>query len=394
MMFEVKRVMGRRKDNEEYPETVQFIMFIENNLFMKILPILLLIYCLLLLEFSIPVTFFKRSTFNNIILHEMSFVNYSLHYKYIMLPDLSLCDGSRGHNPLVVVTVLSTANRSDTRRAIRESWASARESISVNTGRVLVFFLLSAPTSVHELYVLQKEQKKHSDIIVTDLMESYENLVFKVYASLVFHQHYCPMAQFLMKVDDDVCLQLDRMVQLWNMDDKVNKSIYCQVLPRARPKRDPSNKWYVPDKVWPDQYYPQYCNGPMYVIGKIAGQAMLDQAQIFSPLTIEDVFYTGVVAESANVRRINWGRSMVSNTREFWKGHLRCSVTKEPLLFAAHSFETPDSMRKGFRIMKNYQCLQHNSSTKNKKKRVVSTLCQEVALYDYVIDREDFNPGS
>lgn len=54
------------------------------------------------------------------------------------------------------------------------------------TGRVLVFFLLSAPLSIHELYVLRKEQKKHNDLIVTDLPETYENLVFKVIRSF-FH---------------------------------------------------------------------------------------------------------------------------------------------------------------------------------------------------------------
>ncbi|KIH60017.1 hypothetical protein ANCDUO_09740 [Ancylostoma duodenale] len=93
--------------------------------------------------------------------------------------------------------------------------------------------------------MLQKEQKKHRDLIVTDLVESYENLVFKVYASIVFHQQYCPKAQFLMKVDDDVGVHLDRMVKLWKIDERANKSMYCQVWPRSRPKRDPSNKCYL-----------------------------------------------------------------------------------------------------------------------------------------------------
>lgn len=44
---------------------------------------------------------------------------------------------------------------------------------------------------------------------------------------------------------------------------------------------------YVSDDVWPDQYYPHYCNGPMYVMGKTAGQKILDQAQIFPALAIE-----------------------------------------------------------------------------------------------------------
>ncbi|KAK6013186.1 hypothetical protein OSTOST_21556 [Ostertagia ostertagi] len=121
----------------------------------------------------------------------------------------------KGHvSLLLVATVVSTTKRLQMRRAIRETWASPRESDAVKTGRVLVFFILSAPTSLHELYMLRKEQKKHNDLIVTDLPETYDNLVFKVYASMVFHQQYCPKAQFLMKVDDDVSVHLDRMIDL------------------------------------------------------------------------------------------------------------------------------------------------------------------------------------
>ncbi|VDO65067.1 unnamed protein product [Heligmosomoides polygyrus] len=172
----------------------------------------------------------------------MSFLNFTLNYKYIMMPGLSLCDGSREHIPLIVATVISTSNRTETRRAIRETWASPRESQAIKTGRVLVFFLLSAPLSIHELYVLRKEQKKHNDLIVTDLPETYENLVFKVYASMVFHQQYCPMARFLMKVDDDVVVHLDRMLELWTVDDSANMSLFCQVWPRSFPKRNPKSK--------------------------------------------------------------------------------------------------------------------------------------------------------
>ncbi|CAJ0589592.1 unnamed protein product [Cylicocyclus nassatus] len=322
----------------------------------KLGSVLLLIYCLLILEFSLPMAFLKGSAQNRLAVHKISFVNFTQHYKYVMLPELSLCDGSRGHNPLLVATVLSVANHSERRRAIRETWASPRESDSIRTGRVLVFFIISSPVSIHDLYSLQKEQKKHNDLIVTDLPESYENLFMKVYASIVFHQQYCPKAQFLMKVDDDVVVHLDRMIDLWKRGVGADRSMFCQIWTKSRPRRDPRSKWYVPKEVWPEPYYPGYCNGPMYIMGKEAGQRVLDYAQIFPPLTIEDILYTGIIAEVADIQRVQWGVSMMPVSRNVWRGRLRCNSLKKPVVFSIHSLPSSKHLRKGFERMKAYNC--------------------------------------
>ncbi|KAK5969204.1 Hexosyltransferase [Trichostrongylus colubriformis] len=330
----------------------------------KIGSIVLVIYCFVLLEISLPSTLLNRNILKKPIIHEMNFANFSLSYRYFMMPDLSLCDGSRNHTPLLVATVLTTAKRYEMRQAIRETWASPKEFHAVKTGRILVYFILSAPTTVHELYMLRREQRIHNDLIVTDLPESYNNLVFKVYASMVFHQQYCPMARFLMKVDDDVSVHLDRMVELWKMDTKADMSLYCRVWPKSRPQRDPENKWFVPEQMWPERHFPPYCNGPMYVMGKKAGQILLDQAQIFLPMTIEDLFYTGILVDSTGIRRVNWGKNMMYRSKEFFRGRIACSATEKPILFSVHSLSQPELMRKGFQILKNYECRFAGSAAK------------------------------
>ncbi|XGW02107.1 hypothetical protein V3C99_014282 [Haemonchus contortus] len=326
------------------------------SLVKKIASVSLILYCFLLLELMISPTSMKRSTLKGPVVHEMSFANYSLNYKYILLPDLSLCDGSRNHTPLLVATVLSTIERSEMRQAIRETWASPKESRSVKKGRVLVYFILSAPTTVHDLFTLRKEQRKYNDLIVTNLPEAYDNLVFKVYASIVFHQQYCPKARFLMKIDDDVSVHLDRMIDLWKMDKKADMSLYCRVWSKSLPQRKPGNKWFVPKQMWPERYFPQYCNGPMYVVGKRAGQIILDQAQIFIPMTIEDLFYTGILIDSTGVRRINWARNIIHTTKELSRKRFRCSATEKPITFSVHSLPQPDLLREGFQILKSYEC--------------------------------------
>ncbi|VDL67247.1 unnamed protein product [Nippostrongylus brasiliensis] len=65
--------------------------------FKKIGSIALVIYCFILLEFKAPISFLRRSALNDFITHEMSFLNFTMNYRYIMLPNLSICDGS--HDP-------------------------------------------------------------------------------------------------------------------------------------------------------------------------------------------------------------------------------------------------------------------------------------------------------
>ncbi|CAJ0604267.1 unnamed protein product [Cylicocyclus nassatus] len=314
--------------------------------------VLLLFYCLLL-KISFLRDFHKTSIYNSSG-HKVSLADFTPSYRYTMLPNLSLCHDSRENKPLMVVTVLSVASHSELRRAIRESWASAKNSDSIKTGHVVVFFILSSPSSIYEVYKVQKEQFKYNDLIVTDLPETYEDLFLKVYATLVFHQQYCHSARFLMKVDEDIAVHLDRMLESWTIDDQASSSLFCHLLRKTPRITDSHHKWYVPDSVWPEPYFPTYCMGGLYVMGKEAGQLILDYARIFPPLIIEDLFYTGIVAEIADVQRIDWRGNII--WKDFWRRkRLPCNGS-EPVLFAVHSLPSPGQMRKGFRRLKDYDC--------------------------------------
>ncbi|VDM83073.1 unnamed protein product [Strongylus vulgaris] len=92
---------------------------------------------------------------------------------------------------------------------------------------------------------LLAEHSRYNDLIVTDVFESYENLVLKVYTAMIFFKHYCPKANFLMKVDDDVVIHLDRMFSRWIETENDENSIFGIVWPEHPPIRDRANKWYA-----------------------------------------------------------------------------------------------------------------------------------------------------
>ncbi|PIO72804.1 N-acetyllactosaminide 3-alpha-galactosyltransferase [Teladorsagia circumcincta] len=181
-----------------------------------------------------------------------------------MLPDLERCRKTENKIPMLVVTVLSTADDYGKRQAIRESWASPTNSLSVKRGRVVVFFILSIPHLNGQLEKILQEQYEYRDIITTDLTDSYQNLVYKVdkligsadellpknetsqvHACMTFHLQHCSSVPFLLKVDDDVAVNPDRLLGDWIWEAGSRHRLYCAVHNNTAPIRNPFNKWYV-----------------------------------------------------------------------------------------------------------------------------------------------------
>ncbi|VDM65095.1 unnamed protein product [Strongylus vulgaris] len=123
---------------------------------------------------------------------------------------------------------------------------------------------------------------------------------------MAFYMRYCPHVPFLMKVDDDVAVHLDRLLDLWQMTKEATNNLFCSILNNTEPVRDPSSKWYASETKWPLAFYPLYCNGPFYIMGKEAARRMLSHSLRFPLFTMEDVFYTGLVAGSLGIKVVDW----------------------------------------------------------------------------------------
>ena len=76
-----------------------------------------------------------------------------------------------------------------------------------------------------------------------------------------------------------------------------------------KPHRDPHNKWYVPYQAFNGSVFPNFATGPAYIIsGDVAGKLYKTAiSNNLTPIYLEDVFMTGIVAERAGVKRLNHG---------------------------------------------------------------------------------------
>ncbi|VDL77483.1 unnamed protein product [Nippostrongylus brasiliensis] len=151
---------------------------------------------------------------------------------------------------------------------------------------VITLFLIGS-SSVTELRRLAQEQKQYNDLIVTDMRDSYDNLVAKVYVLMKFYLDHCDHVKYLMKIDDDVVVHFDRLLKAFHWHRRNEEALFCKKWSDSIPRRNPNSKWFVPKERYAYDLYPPYCDGSIYLMGRKAVQKILREARISDEFPME-----------------------------------------------------------------------------------------------------------
>ncbi|KAL3080160.1 hypothetical protein niasHS_013832 [Heterodera schachtii] len=126
------------------------------------------------------------------------------------------------------------------------------------------------------------------------------------YGGLKWQQLFCAGAKWVMKADDDTIVHLQRLAH-WT-EYKFNKIVEQNPLVQfgivhysAKPIRDPNHKWFVSTDEFPADVYPNYLSGGVYLSTAPAISAILANNHESDGFYMDDVLFTGILAERANV---------------------------------------------------------------------------------------------
>ncbi|XP_050530851.1 uncharacterized protein LOC126899741 [Daktulosphaira vitifoliae] len=219
------------------------------------------------------------------------------------------------------------------------------------------------------------ENRKYRDIVQTNVRDTYSNLTLKSIAALEWIQEFCPSAHYVLKTDDDMFIDVQRLllfihnyeINEWKkkrkkpedvlLDKKQTKTlvknsnltknntlvssdlsfshnpqislvsdepvIWGRLAKNWKPIRQPSSKYFVSRQQYKKPVYPDFCTGPAYLLSRgtvkplyeralgITDKTALNlsstnQSKIISNLPylkLEDVFLTGIVAQSLGIPR-------------------------------------------------------------------------------------------
>ncbi|KAK2147851.1 hypothetical protein LSH36_534g00010 [Paralvinella palmiformis] len=226
-----------------------------------------------------------------------------------------------------VIYVYSGRNRTDRRQLIRNTWARPDQygDLAIN---LQLFFVVgiaaNSPSSSNLDVGLQKEIRRYHDILMCDFVDSYDNLTLKGLSALKWINSTCDLAnlQFLFKTDDDVYVNLDKILHLANNATQTG-SHFLGVCKTNRPVLR-SGKWAIDEDDLPDDRYPEYCYGGGYGMTRKGFALLMDSVDRVPIFPMEDAFFTSLA--------IRWAHPGVNITYYYIKyRHARMEMSKSQI---------------------------------------------------------------
>lgn len=201
---------------------------------------------------------------------------------------------------LFFITVVSKPSHFSQRMFIRSSWGNSSE-----TGVKILFFFGVESTQENQKR-LNEENLKFKDTIQGSYVDSYYNLTYTHAAILKYFIYHCSKVPYLLKVDDDVLVNVPAMTKFLSYASEqcsVKNVIYCH-LPKVLDVLR-YGVWKISSQEMPLTKYPQYCFGYFVLYHWNAAFKIYKEAQRGDFFKIEDAYFTGFLAERSGTSRKN-----------------------------------------------------------------------------------------
>ncbi len=200
-------------------------------------------------------------------------------------------------NSKLSILIHSAAYYFDRRESARETWIS--EAIKFN---ISVFFVVGESKDNETQNKLELESFKYKDLIQFEFTESYYNVTLKHIALLRWAQRKCLNTKYFIKADDDIIVNVRKLIENLN---RFKNSINGNLMHRVSPHRDFKTKWFMPECIYPDEYYPDYVFGGAYIMTKDTVNSLIKALEDYSSpiIDIDDVFITGILSDFAGIKR-------------------------------------------------------------------------------------------
>ncbi|KAH8409468.1 hypothetical protein KR222_006332 [Zaprionus bogoriensis] len=209
---------------------------------------------------------------------------------------------SNGSATRMLILITSAQTHAEARMSIRQTWGhyGTRRDIGMA-------FVLGRGTNETVNKALSEENFMYGDLIRGNFIDSYNNLTLKTISSLEWVDQHCSRAKYVLKTDDDMFINVPKLLnfvrQLEKHKDK--RLIFGRLAKKWKPIRNKKSKYYVSTDQFPAAVFPSFTTGPAYVMtGSIVHDLYVRSLKTVY-LKLEDVFTTGIVAQSLGIERLH-----------------------------------------------------------------------------------------
>jgi len=225
----------------------------------------------------------------------------------------------------VVILIISAPFNRIQRLAIRQTWLSILADNSVALGRpnirdmkdptnspntlLIQYFFVCGHSHPRVESAVANETEVYGDILRLKYTEKYSLLVNKTLTSLKFAS--IMNVKFVVKIDDDVYLDVPRMVWFLKTASLPERLYAGSLIHRGKIIRRKQHKWYVSYQDYNETaVFPVYCNGPFYILSKSVVLELLAASKYTRTFPLEDA-YLGVLAKKLGIVPTNLPKGAV-----------------------------------------------------------------------------------
>jgi hypothetical protein len=232
-------------------------------------------------------------------------------FNYILNPKHSICKNDK--NILILFYSITSASHFEKRQIIRQLWSN----YSVYPQIRFVFMTgLSSNQTVNQ--IIKSESKNYGDIVQENFIDSYYNLTLKSIMGLKWISNYCSNSVFSVKVDDDVVINLNYLIEYLNnfksnyINSSLENVVLCKIWYNAVVSRNNNSKFYIAKTDYSDQNYPTYCDGPAYIYSTDIANKLFKISKYAKLFKFEDVYF-GMLIDIYNNNSNNSAKIVFKN---------------------------------------------------------------------------------
>ena len=223
-----------------------------------------------------------------------------------------VCD-KNSDQPLLLIVVTSAIKNGKARQAIRDTLS--KDAAQYN-GQIKVIFLLGMiSNSDHEQNRISEgdvgiEAIQFGDVLQASFIDSYYRLTIKSLSMLKFFSNHCrSRVKYLMKVDDDIYINVKEVLKLISVNTELNL-LTGDLISKAAPMT--SGKWYAPPYMLSPYIkgstYPDYLSGTAYLMSHTTAEILYRTSMLTPAFHLEDVYITGILPEAYNQKLLGENR--------------------------------------------------------------------------------------
>ena len=217
-------------------------------------------------------------------------------FNYTINPSEHVCGKNKGNQLFLLVYVHSAPKYFKRRLAIRETWANLYKPM-----RILFFMGETSDENVTKL--LKYEYNMYGDLVQENFHDSYRNLTYKGIMALKWITEYCSNVKFVLKIDDDIIVNIFTLWRHLKMLDKYKmipeKTIMCNEWNKMKVIRDKKSKWYLSPEEHKADYFGKYCSGSAFILTPNLIN-MYNISFYVKFFWVDDYYISGLLARASN----------------------------------------------------------------------------------------------